>query len=162
MVTQDSSVRMSDDPTAMVPAGSASAVQHAHRTVCAARISRRQYSAGGHSSGRSLTVHSRRHADRSRYQSGVRELEPHLRTRSLVTCVLITVAVGLLFLVVSEIFDWVSNPELVWFGLFLIFFGGAVWLNAITFDSLRAAQGATAPGAASRTSDITLSRSATA
>jgi hypothetical protein len=61
-----------------------------------------------------------------------------------VTCVVITVAAGLLFLGLSDVFGWNANPELVWFGLFLISFGGAVWLNANTFDSLRASQGAAA------------------
>lgn len=138
MAAQDPPAASSNGASVFVADRSASPVQRAHRSVCAARHSRRQHPAGGHTRGRSLTVHSRRHADRSRYQSGGSEVSPHLRTRSVVTCVVITVAAGLLFLGVSDIFGWNANPELVWFGLFLIFFGGAVWLNAITVDSLRA------------------------
>jgi len=144
MVAQDPPAAIAKDRAVSVADRSASPVQQAHRRVCDARHSRRQHPSGGSYRSRSLTVHSRRHADRSRYQSGGSSVSPHLRTRSVVTCVVITVAAGLLFLGLSDVFGWNANPELVWFGLFLISFGGAVWLNANTFDSLRASQGAAA------------------
>jgi len=138
LVGESTSATMLDDP-AEAP------VKQAHRTVCAARNSRR-HPAGGHYRGRSLTVHSRRHPDRSRYSTGGKAVSPQARTRSVLICVVITVAVGLLFLAVSDLFGWDTNRELVWFGLSLVLFAGAVCLNAITVGSLREGRGATPPG----------------
>ena len=54
----------------------------------------------------------------------------------MIVCLLITAAVGLLYLALIEMFQWDSNQEIVWFGLLAIVFIGAVCENAIRFGAM--------------------------
>ena len=120
------------------PVSVRSSLRQAHAGVCATRRTQ----------GRCHSLTSRAHigpAGRpgSRPHSGGagdsrdrRELTPHPRRRSVITCVLATVAAGLVFLVLTEIFQWTTHPELIAAGFLTIVFVGAVVENAIRFDSL--------------------------
>ena len=68
----------------------------------------------------------------------------------MITCMVITVALGLLYIVLTGVFWPEMNRELFWAGLLLIVFGGLVCENAIRFDAIRGAAGLSAAKALGR------------
>ncbi len=62
---------------------------------------------------------------------------PHPAHRAVITCVIVTVAIGLLYVVAAGVLWSDMNRELFWAGLVLIVVGGAVCENAIRFDAVR-------------------------
>ena len=111
-----------------------SEVHRAHTTVCGAR------SALHPTTGRHQHGHRSRQQDRALVvrdsRSGSGMSSPHPRLRSVIVCLVVTAALGLLYLALSEVFGWTAHPDLVWLGILVIVFGGAVVENAIRFDGL--------------------------
>jgi hypothetical protein len=86
------------------------------------------------------TGHRKQQIDHSRYRGGKAGRQqvpnPQPRRGSVITCMAITAGLGLLFLAVIDLSGLAVHPELIWFGLLVIVFGGAVVENAIRFDSM--------------------------
>ena len=116
-------------------------LSRAHHNACSARFARRHgQSAQAHRSGGS--VHGRRHAVSSRYLNNAALMQepapaPHPARRAVITCVVVTVAIGLLYIIAAGVFWSEMNRELFWAGLLLIVVGGAVCENAIRVDAVR-------------------------
>lgn len=115
------------------------ALQHTHSTVCMRRAARREHHAISGRPHHQLGYRERQ-ADRSRYSSGRAGdhtlLSPHPRPRSVIRCLVITVALGVLYLALMDVIGLDGHPELTLFGLLVIVFGGAVVENAIRLDGM--------------------------
>ena len=123
------------------PTPAAATLHQAHSGVCSTRYARRLSHGRGPRTARAQLGHRSRRVDRARSDAteaprGTLVSSPHPRTRSVIVCLLITAAAGLLYLALVEMLQWDSNPEIVWLGLLSIVFVGAVCENAIRFDSL--------------------------
>ena len=120
---------------------SAGELSQIHHSVCSARYERRHGHStdSAHRGGKS--VHERRHAVSSRYLNnaalvGQQVDAPHPVHRQVITCMVVTVVLGLAYIAVAGIFWSDINSELFWAGLLLIVLGGAVCENAIRFDAV--------------------------
>ena len=139
--------------TDQVLAEPGSDLSRAHRTVCTARSTRQHARGGDVHRQRAHSSHSRHRVVSARYssqmgiieQGAVVQAPPKPRRRSVMTCLAITVTLGLLFVIAVEVFLPTVNTELLWVGLLLILVGGAVCENAIRFDGLRASARYTDP-----------------
>ena len=125
------------DAAAHPPAVPATTLREAHATVCAAKSAKHPQTAGsqrhhqlGHRAGR---------ADHVSHGSGPtphRVLVSHPRRRSVVTCLIVTAVVGMLYVAIIETFRANVHPDLIWSGLLFIVFCGALIENVIRFDAL--------------------------
>ena len=112
-------------------------VQQAHSTVCSSRNAHHPRSVSGR---RPQQIgHRVRRPESMRPTNGATQhhvLVTHPRRRSVVTWLVVTAAVVVLYLALMEIFHWDTQAELFWFGLLVIVFAGAVIENAIRFDAI--------------------------
>lgn len=74
-----------------------------------------------------------------------RAFTPHPQRRSVLICLVGTAAAALIFLVLTEIFQWTTHPGLIAAGFLTILFVGAVVENAIRFDSMNRPQATVTP-----------------
>jgi hypothetical protein len=126
-----------------------SELSRAHHSACSARYARRHGRSADTRHRGGSSAHGRRHAVSSRYLNNAAVIDrqvadPHPARRQVITCMVITVALGLLYVVLAGVFWPDMNRELFWAGLLLIVFGGLVCENAIRFDAVRGAAGLSA------------------
>ncbi len=120
-------------------AASKTVLARTHSTVCARRTARLEHHTV---SGRRhhQIGHRERQPGRSRYHSGSPGHHsvpaPHPPRRSVLTCLVFTAVLGMLYLALIEVFGRDTHPGLIWFGLLVIVFGGAVVENAIRLDGM--------------------------
>lgn len=116
-------------------------LSRAHHAACGARYAHR-HGPGGQAHRGAGSAHGRRHSVSSRHlnSAAVRQQPapaPHPDRHAVITCVAVTVAVGLLYIIAAGVFWSEMNREFFWAGLLLIVVGGAVCENAIRVDSVR-------------------------
>jgi len=118
------------------PTPASATLHQAHSGVCSTRYARRLSHGHGPRTTRAQLGHRSRRVDQAR--SGATEAprgtlvsSPHPRTRSVIVCLLITAAAGLLYLALVEMFQWDSNPEIVWLGLLSSAFAFTILLYAV-------------------------------
>jgi hypothetical protein len=135
-------VEPADIQAGAMPNAASRVVRQAHVTVRSTRCQRRWSRAGRTHQLQAHSLHHRRRVATRRGISARSDQQApatqHPAARSVITCLAVTVAAGLVYVALAELASWDIHQRPFWSGLLLIVVTGAICENAISFDAARA------------------------